>query len=90
MRWEGDGAMTMGTVATEFQWGWDEVRQLAREEEQVEVLVQQIALKFGQRTAEEARQSIVGSPGRDRVAWVTAAILDCDTPEDLLARLQGN
>ncbi len=83
-------AMTMGTVVTEFQHGWDEVRQLGREEGQVEVLVQQIALKFGQRTAEEAQQSIAGSRGRDRVARVTAAILDCDTPEDLLARLQGD
>ena len=84
----------MGAVVTEFQRAWDEVRQLGREEGreegQVEVLVQQIALKFGQRTAEEAQRSIAGRTGRDRIARVTAAILDCDTPEDLLARLQGN
>ena len=84
--------MTMGTVVTEFQWGWDEVRQLGREEGreegQVEVLVQQIALKFGQTTADESQQLLVESRGRDRIALVSAAILDCETSEDFLARVR--
>ena len=63
------------------------VRQ-GREQGQVAVLVQLIARKFGQPTAEQAQQLIVGSPGRDRVAWVAAAILDCETPEDFLVRVR--
>jgi len=91
-------AMTMGTVVTEFQRSLDQIRQEGRvegreegrEEGQLAVLVQLITRKFGQGTAEEAQRSIVGSPGRDRVAWVTAAILDCDKAEDFLARLRGD
>ena len=93
-------AMTMGTVVTEFQRSLDEIRQQGREEGieqgreqgieqgQVAVLVQLIARKFGRGTAEEVQRLIVVSPGRDRIAWVAAAILDCDTPEELIARVQ--
>ena len=81
-------AMTMGTVVTEFQRSLDEIRQQGREEGQVAVLVQQIARKFGKGTAEEVQRFIAGSPDRDKVAWVAAAILDCDTPEHFLARLR--
>ncbi len=77
-------AMTMGTVVTEFQRSWDEVRQ----EGQVAVLVQLIGRKFGERTADEVRRSILGSPGRDRIALVATAILDCDTREEFLARVR--
>ena len=79
-------AMTMSTVVTEFQRSLDDIRQEGREE----VLVQQIARKFGERTAEEARRSILGSPGRDRIALVAAAILDCETREEFLERVRGD
>ena len=93
-------AMTMSTVVTEFQRSLDEIRQegVAQgrqqgieqgiEQGQVAVLVQLVARKFGQGTAEEVQQLIVGSAGRDRIAWVAAAILDCDTPEEFLARVR--
>ena len=93
----------MGTVVTEFQRSLDDIRQegLERgleqgreqgreqgiEQGQVAVLVQLIARKFGQRTAEEVRRLIEGRPGRDRIAQVAAAILDCDTPEEFVARV---
>ena len=38
-----------------------------REQGQVAVLVQLVARKFGQGTAEEVQQLIVGRPGRDRL-----------------------
>ncbi len=97
-------AMTMGTVVTEFQRSLDDIRQegLERgleqgreqgreqgiEQGQVAVLVQLVARKFGQGTAEEVRRLIEGRPGRDRIAQVAAAILDCDTPEEFVARLR--
>ncbi len=84
----------MGTVVTEFQHGWDEVRQLGREEGreegQLAVLVQLIARKFGHRPAEEAQQFLDENPGGDRIAWATDAILDCDTADDFLAGLRGD
>ena len=55
---------------------------------QVAVLVQLIARKFGQGAAEEVQGLIVGSAGRDRIAWVAAAILECDTSEEFLARVR--
>ncbi len=79
-------AMTMSTVVTEFQRSLDDIRQ----EGQVAVLMQQIARKFGERTAEEVRRSILGSPGRDRIALVAAAILDCETREEFLGRVRGD
>ena len=89
-------AMTMDTVVTEFQRSLDEIRQEGHAEGraeghaegQVAVLVQQIAQKFGRRTAEEVQRLIVESPARDRIALVAAAILECDTPEELLARVR--
>lgn len=93
-------AMTMGTVVSEFQRSLDEIRQQGCEEGieqgreqgtqqgQAAVLVQLIARKFGQGTAEEVQRLIGGSPGRDQIAWVAAAILDCDTPEELIAGVQ--
>ena len=47
------------------------------------MLVQLIGREFGRRTAEEVQRLIVESPGRDRIALVAAAILECDRPEDL-------
>ncbi|MDE2781880.1 MAG: hypothetical protein OXK77_02895 [Gemmatimonadota bacterium] len=79
-------AMTMGAVVTEFQRSLDEIRL----EGQVAVLTQLIARKFGQRTKEEVQQLLDEDPGRDRIASVSAAILDCDTPQDFLARLRGD
>ena len=81
-------AMTMSTVVAKFQRGWDEVRQEGVEQGQVAMLVQLIERKFGQGTAEEVRRLIVGGPGRDRIAKVAAAILDCDTPEDFVGRVR--
>ena len=97
-------AMTMSTVVTEFQRSLDEIKQegieqgreqgiqqgiqQGREQGQVAVLVQQIARKFGEGTADEVQRLLVGGPGRERIAWVAAAILDCDTPEDFLARVR--
>ena len=109
-------AMTMSTVATEFQRSLDEIKQegieqgreqgieqgreqgiqqgreqgiqQGREQGQVAVLVQQIARKFGEGTADEVQRLLVGGPGRERIAWVAAAILDCDTAEDFLARVR--
>ena len=82
----------MGTVVAEFQRSLDEIRQegieQGREQGQVAVLVQLVARKFGQGTAEEVRRLIARRPGRDRIAWVAAAILDCDTPEDFVARVR--
>ena len=80
----------MGTVVTEFQRSLEDIRQEGREQGQVSVLVQQIARKFGERTADEVRQSILGSPGGDRIAWVAAAILDCDTREEFLERVRDD
>ena len=74
----------MSTVVTEFQRSWDEVRQ----EGQVTMLVQLIARKFGERTADHVRRSILESPGRDRIALVATAILDCDTREEFLERVR--
>lgn len=77
-------AMTMGAVVTEFQRSLDDIR----EQGQVAVLVHQIGRKFGERTADEVRRSILGSPGRDRIALVATAILDCDTREEFLERVR--
>ena len=86
----------MDTVVTEFQRSLDEIRRQGREEGieqgieqgQVAVLVQLIAQKFGRETAEEVQRVILGGPDRDRVPWVVTAILDCDTPEDFIARVR--
>ena len=68
--------------------GIEQGREQGIEQGQVAVLVQLVARKFGEGTAEEVRRLIVGRPGRDRSAWVAAAILDCDTPEEFLARVR--
>lgn len=81
-------AMTMGAVVTEFQRSLEDIRQEGREEGQVAMLAQQIGRKFGERTADEVRRSILGSPGRDRIALVATAILDCDTREEFLERVR--
>ena len=89
--------MQMRDVVDEWERGWDEVRREARaegreegiEQGQVAVLTQQVGRKFGQATAEEVQRLIGGGRGPDRVALMAAAILDCDTPEDFLARVGG-
>lgn len=68
--------------------GRQEGREQGIEQGQVAVLVQQIGRKFGERTADEVRRSILGSPGRDRIALVATAILDCDTREEFLERVR--
>ena len=74
----------MGAVVTEFQRSLEDIRQ----EGQVTVLVQQILRKFGQETAEEVQRSILERPSRERIAWVAAAILDCDTRKEFLERVR--
>ena len=82
----------MGTVVTEFQRSLDDIRQEGREQGieqgQMAVLVELIAGKFGKGTSEELQRFLNESADRDRIAWVAAAILDCDTPEDFLARVR--
>ena len=68
--------------------GIEQGREQGIEQGQVAVLVQLVERKFGQGTAEEVRRLIVGRPGRDRIAWVAAAILERDTPEEFLARVR--
>ena len=87
-------AMTMGTVVTEFQRSLDDIRQEGREQGielgQVGVLAQMVARKFGERTAEETRRSILERPTQDRIALVATAILDCDTREEFLERVRDD
>ena len=84
----------MSTVTTEFQRSLDEIKQegieQGIEQGQVAVLVQQIAQKFGEGTADEVQRLLVGGADRERIAWVAAAILDCDTRDEFLARVRGD
>ena len=68
--------------------GIEQGREQGIEQGQVAVLIQLVERKFGVGTAEEVRRLIVGRPGRDRIAWVAAAILERDTPEEFLARVR--
>ena len=72
------------------QQGIQQGREQGIEQGGVAVLVQLIARKFGQGTAEEVQRLLVGGPGRERIAWAAAAILDCDTPEEFLARVRDD
>ena len=94
-------AKTMGTVDTEFRRGWDAVRQqgieVGREQGreqgigvgQVRILSQQASRKFGRETAEELARLLGRTPDGERINRVAAAIVDCDVPDDFLARVRG-
>lgn len=82
-------ATTMGTVEKWYGHGWDEVRQEAREEEQVRILRHLAARKFGRRTAEELARLLGRAADGDRVDRVAAAIMDCDAADEFLTHIRG-
>ena len=90
-------AKTMGTVDTEFRRGWDAVRQqgieVGREQGigvgQVIILSDLATRKFGRETAEELARLLGRTPDGERINRVAAAIVDCDVPDDFLARVRG-
>ena len=90
-------AKTMGTVDTEFRRGWDAVRQqgieVGREQGigvgQVTILSDLATRKFGRETAEELARLLGRTPDGERINRVAAAIVDCDVPDDFLARVRG-
>ena len=82
-------AMTMGAVETEFRRGWDDVRRQGIGVGQVRIPSQQAARKFGRETAEQLARLLGRNPDGERINRVAAAILDCDAPDDFLARVRG-
>ena len=82
-------AMTMGAVVTEFQRSLDDIRQEGMEEGQVAVLSQLAARKFGRRTAEELARLLAEIHDGEEISRVAAAVVDCDAPDDFLARVRG-
>ena len=79
----------MDTVAAAFQRSLEEYKQESREEGQVKLLRQQAARKFGRETAEEVSRLLAGSPNPVMIARISAAVLECDGPEEFLARVRG-
>ena len=90
-------AMTMGTVDTAFRHGWDAVRQegieVGREQGigvgQVRILSDLATRKFGQETAKELSRLLARTTDGEQINRVAAAIVDCDVPDDFLARVRG-
>ena len=90
-------AMTMGTVDTAFRHGWDAVRQegieVGREQGigvgQVRILSDLATRKFGQDTAKELSRLLARTTDGEQINRVAAAIVDCDVPDDFLARVRG-
>jgi len=82
-------AMTMGAVVTEFQRSLDDIRQAGMEAGQVTVLRQQAARKFGRRTAEELSRLLAQIHDGKEISRIAAAVVDCDGPDDFLARVRG-
>lgn len=86
-------AMTMAAVVTEFQRSLDDIRQegmeAGMEAGQVTVLRQQAARKFGRRTAEELVQLLAQIHDEEEISRIAAAVVDCDAPDDFLARVRG-
>ena len=78
-------AMTMGAVVTEFQRSLDDIRQ----DGQMRVLRQQVARKFGRRTAEELARLLAQIHDEEEISRIAAAVVDCDAPDDFLARVRG-
>ena len=97
-------ATTMQTVVTAFERSLDEIRQEGRRQgreqgirqgrEQgmelgrVSVLRQLAARKFGRAVADELVRLLDRTPDAECVARATEALLDCDTAEDFLAKMQ--
>ena len=82
-------AMTMGAVVTEFQRSLDDIRQRGMEAGQMRVLRQQAAHKFGRRTAEELARLLAQIHDGEEISRIAAAVVDCDAPDDFLARVRG-
>ena len=80
-------AMTMGAVVTGFQRSLDDIRQEGREAGQVTVLRQLAARKFGRRTAEKMARLLAQIHDGEQISRVAAAVVDCDVPDDFLARV---
>ena len=78
-------AMTMGAVVTVFQRSLDDIRQ----EGQVTVLRQQAARKFGRGTADELARLLAQIHDGEEISRIAAAVVDCDAPDDFLARVRG-
>ncbi len=82
-------AMTMGTIVTEFQRSLDDIRQEGMEVGQMRVLRDQAARKFGRGTAEELARLLAEVHDGEQISRVAAAVVDCDAPDDFLARVRG-
>lgn len=86
-------AMTMAAVVTEFQRSLDDIRQegmeAGMEAGQVTVLRQQAARKFGRRTAEELSRLLAQIRDGEEISRIAAAVVDCDAPDEFLARVRG-
>ena len=94
-------AMTMATVDTEFRRGWDAVRQegievgieVGREQGvgvgQARILSDLATRKFGEETAKELSRLLARTTDGEQINRVAAAIVDCDVPDDFLARVRG-
>ena len=90
-------AMTMATVDTEFRRGWDAVRQEGIEVGraqgigvgQVRILSDLASRKFGQETAKGLSRLLARTTDGEQINRVAAAIVDCDVPDDFLARVRG-
>ena len=87
----------MATVDTESRRGWDAVRQegieVGRQQGvgvgQARILSDLATRKFGEETADELARLLGRTPDGERINRVAAAIVDCDVPDDFLARVRG-
>lgn len=100
-----EGAMSMDTVAAAFRRSLEEYKQECREEGmrrgreqgvrqgreqgQVKLLRQQAARKFGLEAAEQVSRLLASPPNPVLIARISAAVLECDGPEEFLARVRG-
>ena len=90
-------AMTMARVDTEFRRGWDAVRQegieVGREQGvgvgQARILNDLATRKFGEETAKELSRLLARTTDGEQINRVAAAIVDCDVPDEFLARVRG-
>ncbi len=82
-------AMTMARVDTEFRRGWDAVRQEGVGVGQARILSDLATRKFGEETAKELSRLLARTTDGEQINRVAAAIVDCDVPDDFLARVRG-
>ena len=79
----------MGSIVTEFQRSLDDIRQEGMEVGQMRVLRDQAARKFGRRTAEKLARLLAEVHDGEQISRVAEAVVDCDGPDDFLARVRG-